>query len=467
MPPWVERLRRSMARVGDRGVVAAVSGGADSVAMLRALHAVGARRLSVAHLDHNARGEESAADARFVAALAESLGLPLDLGAWSPTRAAHFEADARQARYAWLAEVAKSRQAAFVAAGHTRDDQAETILFRILRGTGPSGLAGIPRTRRLDDSVVLIRPLLHVSRFDLRTYLQSLGQSHREDDSNADLSRSRSRIRHDLLPRLAAQYNPRVAEALVRLGGLAAEAERAWARGWGRLERLSVLRADGDGIILRRDVFEALPRHVRVEVLRRAWRRLGWPEQGVDEARWRRLVRRPRGRVARVDIGGGVTIDWDFFGGIQVHPPGRPPSAPLYRPPPIRDPKPLRIPGTTRWGDGLLRAVLDPGPGEVCEVVVDLDALALPLRIAQPAEFGRPQDRFDPLGMGGHTQTLTDFLRGRRIPTGERRWVPLVRDEQGIAWVVGHRIAHRVRRTGATTRTLGLSWTPPAGPACR
>ena len=100
--------------------------------------------LSVAHLDHGVRGEAARADAAFVAELAESLGLPLDLGQWQPGRAGHFESDARRARYDWLAQVARARGAGVVAVGHTRDDQAETILHRILRGTGPRGLVGHP-----------------------------------------------------------------------------------------------------------------------------------------------------------------------------------------------------------------------------------------------------------------------------------------------------------------------------------
>ena len=436
MPP------RARARVGDRGVVAAVSGGADSVAMLRLLHAAGVPRLSVAHLDHHARGAESAADARFVAALADELKLPFDLGGWSPARPAHFEADARAARYAWLAGVARSRGAGFVATGHTRDDQAETILFRILRGTGPSGLAGMPRRRRLDEATVLIRPVLHLGRAELRAYLDAIGQPHREDASNADLSRTRSRIRHDLLPRLAAEYNPRVAEALVRLGGLAAGVEAGSRRDWGDLEAL-VAAVDGRGIRLRGDVFRALPIGPRVEILRRAWRRLGWPERDLDAARWRRMARGP-GRDGRVDVGGGVVAEWSAEV-VRFRPPGEAEGPPA--------PVPAAVPGSTAWAGGVLRATLDPA--EAAEVVVDPDALVMPLSLGGP---GDPGERFDPLGMGGHTQTIDEFLRGRRIPRCDRAEVPTLRDARGVVWVVGHRIAHRVRLTGATSRTLGLSW---------
>src|SRR5512135_1419552 len=140
--PWLEQVERTVMRWLGSGLgsawVVAVSGGSDSVGLLRALHAMGSKiglRLSVAHLDHGVRGESARADAAFVAGLAEALELPFDRGHWQPTRAGHFEADARRARYGWLAGVARVRGAAAVAVGHTRDDQAETILHRIVRGT--------------------------------------------------------------------------------------------------------------------------------------------------------------------------------------------------------------------------------------------------------------------------------------------------------------------------------------------
>src|SRR5262245_24888605 len=146
----MEGVRRRLGRWRESGLgpgwVVAVSGGSDSVGLLRVLHELAPAldlRLSVAHLDHGVRGDAARADAEFVVALAESLGLPIDLGRWQPSRTAHFEADARRARYAWLDEIAQARGASAVAVGHTRDDQAETILHRILRGTGPHGLAGI------------------------------------------------------------------------------------------------------------------------------------------------------------------------------------------------------------------------------------------------------------------------------------------------------------------------------------
>ncbi len=178
---WVKSLERRIRRwSGEVGLgttwVVAVSGGGDSAGLLRVLHELADRldlRLSVAHLDHGARGPAARADAAFVAGLAASLGLAIDLGQWQPARSGHFESDARSARYAWLTEIARARGASVVAVGHTRDDQAETILHRIIRGTGVRGLAGMPRKRVLarDPTVTLVRPLLGVSRQAIRDYL--------------------------------------------------------------------------------------------------------------------------------------------------------------------------------------------------------------------------------------------------------------------------------------------------------
>ncbi len=295
--PWIDRVRRVLRHWRDAGLdpawVVAVSGGSDSVGLLRVLHRLGpglGLRLTVAHLDHGVRGESARADAGFVASLAEALGLPFDLGEWRPTRPGHFEADARTARYAWLAEVARARGASVVAVGHTCDDQAETILHRIVRGTGLRGLAGMPARRPLNDGLVLVRPLLNVSRLEIRAHLGEIGQPFRDDASNIDLSRTRARIRNDLLPRLAAEYNPRVAEALVRLGALAAASNHGTRRHLLEMERSVTLSTSRDEVVLDRRTLSRFPKFVRAEILRLAWRRAGWPEAGMSARHWSRLA---------------------------------------------------------------------------------------------------------------------------------------------------------------------------------
>jgi tRNA(Ile)-lysidine synthase len=455
---WIGRVEGVLRRWLDAGLgpgwVVAVSGGSDSVGLLRVLHQIApglGLRLSVAHLDHGVRGEAARADAEFVGRLAEALGLPFDLGHWAPTRPGHFESDARRARYAWLAEVARARGAAAVAVGHTRDDQAETILHRIVRGTGPRGLSGMPSRRPLSDSATLVRPFLKTSRDEIRAYLAAIGQPFRDDASNADPSRTRARIRHDLLPRLAAEYNPKVADALVRLGELAAASDRAARPVLERAAREATLEIGADAVVLLNFRLARLPRPLRAEVIRLAWRRAGWPEAGMDAARWLRLaamVRRDRGRFS---IGGGIDV-WLSADILRLAPA---PSDPGLAPRP--DPVHLPVPGSAIWGEGRVVATLDPDAPR--DEVIDLDCLVAPVWVRAPV----PGDRFAPLGMDGREKPLNDFFRGRRVAREHRGRVPLVCDRLGIVWVVGHRIAHRVRLTDRTTRTAVLRWEPPEG----
>jgi len=222
-PAWMATVRRRLGRwlgpEGGASWVVAVSGGGDSVGLLRALHGLGGAfglRLTVAHLDHGVRGEEAREDARFVAALAGSLGLPFEGGSWSPAREGNFEADARRARYAWLAEVALRRGASAVAVGHTRDDQAETVLHRIVRGTGLRGLAGIPDRRPLAPGVELVRPLLDASSAPAIVAVNSL-LSLQPEPHMVCTSAARAGVQN-LLKSLASEFAPRIRVNTILLG---------------------------------------------------------------------------------------------------------------------------------------------------------------------------------------------------------------------------------------------------------
>ncbi len=315
---WIERIESRIGRWLDQGVgrawVVAVSGGSDSVGLLRALCHLAeplGLRLSVAHLDHGVRGPAGRGDSAFVAELAERLGLPIDLGQWQPTRDSHFESDARAARYEWLTAVARSRGADAVAVGHTRDDQAETILHRILRGTGPHGLGGIPARRTLagEPKVFLLRPLLTVSRRGIRAFLSAIGQPFREDETNTGVSRTRARIRHDLLPKLAEEYNPAVSAALVRLGALSATQARVIAREVRAAAQSATVTNCGDSMALDHGFLRSKPRFLVTEILHLVWRRAGWPEGSMSARRWLRLASLiGREGFEPVEIGANVVV---------------------------------------------------------------------------------------------------------------------------------------------------------------
>jgi tRNA(Ile)-lysidine synthase len=451
---------RLLERLRGQRLVVGVSGGGDSVALLRWLDALAPRwglSLVVAHLNHQARGAESDADAAFVAALGERLGWPCVIGSWKAEGPSGFEDAARRARLDWLGRVAMGQGAVAVALGHTADDQAETVLHRVIRGTGLRGLAGIPHARPLVPGVVLIRPLLEIRREALRTYLRSLGQDWREDATNAGTDRTRIWIRNELLPLLEQRGNPRVVAALTRLAQVGGAGHRRFAR---RLERLAdgaIQEAASARIVLDARRLEGLPVLIAAEVLRLAWRRAGWPLRAMAERHWRAVIElRAGGRIAVPGaearrVGRQITIEPWHQAAKDPGPARGLPESPLALP----------LPGAVRWGGFQIEAGAGEARAAWSSETIDADRLE-PFQTATlgpglQVRTGMPGDRFAPLGMDGHEQALGEFLRGRGVPADARGRVPLVCDQTGIVWVVGHRIAERVRIGPQTTTRLGLT----------
>lgn len=219
---------------GDRAAVA-VSGGADSVALLRLMLELRAEIgviLSVAHFNHKIRGEASDADEQFVRELARAHGLELhvssgDVPAYALTNKLSLETAARDLRYSFFRELICSGAVSRLMTAHTLDDQAETVLMRIVRGTGVAGLAGIyPRVG--DGSSEIIRPLLTARRCEVEEYLRGMGQTWREDATNLDLKHTRNKVRHALLPLLESDFNPAVRQRLAELAEIARVEEEHW-----------------------------------------------------------------------------------------------------------------------------------------------------------------------------------------------------------------------------------------------
>lgn len=222
--------RHGMIAPGDR-VGVAVSGGADSVALLLLLAELRNELglgLSVLHLNHGLRGEESDSDAKFVSELAAGLGLEYvaaheDVAALARRQHRNLEDAGRRARYSFFERAIGQGHCVKVAVAHTADDQAETVLARILRGSGPRGIVGIYPVRGK-----IVRPLLDVRRADLREHLRSKGQAWREDRTNLDATRLRARIRGELLPRLERDFNPAIVDRLASLAAVSRDEEAFW-----------------------------------------------------------------------------------------------------------------------------------------------------------------------------------------------------------------------------------------------
>ncbi len=322
-------------------MLVAVSGGADSVALLRALAALkrtGEGRLIVAHYNHRLRGEQSDADERFVGRLADELKLGFRCGRVEPgeldASAEGLEEAARSRRYRFLTEAAEEEGARYVACAHTADDQVETILQRILRGTGIAGLAGIPRWRRLSPAVTLIRPLLAAHRAELIDYLAALDQPYREDRSNADRRFTRNRIRHDLLPQLAEHYNQAVGEAVLRLGRLAGEAQSIIDGLAGELCRGGTVEGGEGCALVRRDRLADQPEYLVREVFVALWQAKAWPRQSMGFDQWDLLVKMlrsdPRSGAAATKrtFPGSIQAECRPEGLFLYESPGRPAAPP-------------------------------------------------------------------------------------------------------------------------------------------
>src|ERR1039457_5727380 len=291
--------RHRMFASGDR-VAVAVSGGADSVCLLYVLGEVAARwrlDLSVGHVNHHLRGEESQGDAAFVGALTAELGLPFTLHNLDLSNSpGNLEQSARDARLAFFHQRLASGLASRVALGHTRSDQAETVLFRFLRGSGAAGLAAIrPVTRE-----GIVRPLIEIERPEIVGFLRNRGIPWREDSTNATLDFARNRIRHKLLPQLAREWNPALAETLAHTADLSLAEEAYWQGEIGRLAgRLLTRRA-------RATHMSAPPRPVRAILVRAA------PLAALPLAAARRVVRHD----VQVAYGGQASCDFGHIAAV-------------------------------------------------------------------------------------------------------------------------------------------------------
>lgn len=300
--------------------VVAVSGGPDSVVLAhlfaRLVEEGFLTGVVLAHLDHGLRGEDSTADAAFVRTLPAAWGWPdlpvrierRDVAAEAARTGDNLETTARRLRYAWLAEVARAAGAGWVAAGHTADDQVETVLHRLVRGAGWEGWAGMRPVRPLEPGLLLVRPLLERRRSEVHAYLAAQGLACRTDASNADPRFTRNRIRLELLPLLERAFNPRVVETLLDAAALAGETHDF-------LEDLAeaVLREAerpraGNVLVLDRPRLQREPPLLIRQACRRLWRREGWPAAAMTHADWRRLVDLVHGRLPA----------WDFPAGIRA-----------------------------------------------------------------------------------------------------------------------------------------------------
>lgn len=288
-------------------LLVAVSGGPDSVAVLRAMQQIiqtldetldEGMEMHVAHFNHRWRGEASDQNERFVVSLCEQLAIPIHLQ--RSTNLEKKEEIARAERYEFLRTTAERLSANYVLLGHNANDQAETILHRIIRGTALRGLAGIPLERSLGEARIR-RPILWATREEVICYLNDIQQPFCIDDSNQDIRFTRNRIRHELIPLLEQQYNPAVVQSLLRLGEVAREVNQYLADQVEQKLARCIVREDVNFVELHRQRIQDLPLPLRKQMLVEIWQRQGWPEQSMGFDQWNQIVQ-------AIDLGGKVCL---------------------------------------------------------------------------------------------------------------------------------------------------------------
>jgi tRNA(Ile)-lysidine synthase len=410
LPQVLSTIARHNMLSSGRRVIAAVSGGPDSVCLLHILRElVPAALAGVAHFNHQLRGAESEEDEQFVSALAAAFHLPFHRAS-AAIGPGNLEQNARRARRAFFKGLIEQGSADRVALGHTRDDQAETVLFRLLRGSGLSGLAGIlPVTAE-----GFIRPLLEIRREDVLAYLREHRTPWREDSSNRSPKFARNRIRHTLLPQLARDWNPQIGGTLAQLADLAYEEEVWWAAEIARHEP-ALIRGPGS-VEFQAPPMAHLPRALLRRLIRHAIRLAKGDLTGIDYTHVEQvvaLVRAESGsaRVALPRLTAVRSFDWLLL------------SAPESRLP--SDPLAISTPGTYLWppSNPLIQLEIS-GPllgAEPC------DTLDLVLR------GWRAGDQYQPLGHQSATK-LKELFQKARVPSWRRASWPIVTYKGKILW---------------------------------
>lgn len=446
---WIDS--NALLTEGDK-VIAACSGGPDSLALVHILQGLAADyrfTLVVAHVDHMLRGQESAADAAFVAAFCADNGLPcymkaINVAEFAQMSGRSLEDAAREKRYEFFRQVADELGGAKIATGHHADDQAETVLINLLRGAGSSGLRGM-QAQNGD----VIRPLLAVSRKEIEDYCKRNNLKARIDATNFETEYLRNKVRLNLLPLLESDYNPSIKEALNRTAIIMGDyydyirqaAESLWP----------------DIVMKKQDMYvvnclKLLQQHVALqrELLRLTVERKQGNLKGIAFYHVEKLINMAKtaavGKVA--ELPGQLLVKKDYRHLVVGWRPNYVKSAML----PIK----LVIPGITYIAQSNVKItaeIVDSVPFDSCKQVgvFDWENIKMPIYVRTRL----PGDRFEPLGLKG-SKKLKDFFIDAKIPQEERDNILLVCDSDGIIWVAGYRQSERGKVTSQTRHFLRL-----------
>jgi len=445
-------------------ILAAVSGGADSVGLLHALCQLAPRldiQLNVAHLNHQLRGQAATKDAQFVEKLARQLGLPffgasLNIRRRASRKGLSFEMAAREARYEFFARTARKASAQIVATAHTADDQAETVLLKLARGAGRPGLSGIARDTMLC-GLRVVRPMLDITKPEIIAFLKAKNLSWREDASNTDLSFLRNRVRHEIIPALESRLNPSVKEALLRTAEVLSEEDRLLEELTGNV-LAECMRNETIPMSLDLDTLATLPLAICRRVLRRWLILADVPPEFIDFDAIARVIESMRRKRTgkQIEIGGGWIVETRYGALVIAQNKSRTTCKPFR--------VALKIPGETVLTEPGLRVITHIKPGIVKPEPASAGTLPAHASISRPS-VGRRKifirtpcrgDRIKPLGLNG-SKKLQDILVNDKVATHKRNSIPVFECAGEIIWLPGYRVARGWEVPDQTRPAIQLS----------
>jgi tRNA(Ile)-lysidine synthase len=470
-------------------VLVAVSGGADSLSLLHALHSLRSELsidLVAAHLNHGMRGADAEADARFVREIGQAWGIRVeverrDVPALARRTGLLLEEAGREARYRFFGRAARRTGCDTIATAHNADDRAENVLLHLFRGSGLEGLIGYPARRPLRPgrpTPVVVRPLIDVSRAAVLAHCEAVGLQPRHDATNDSRVYLRNRLRHELIPLLEAEYSPALRRQLLRLARLAEEENayldqqalellQAAAAGMGPSATDPIALGRGK-LVLERTLLTSAPTALSRRALRLAVAALQ-PGPAPELSTVDRLLALARGQQPGFQLPGGrwrARISERILT-LEANDPARG----FLEEEPVR----LVIPGITPLpgSGGVIAGSLVPDPtNDAASRVRPHLLLPLPADVALLdrskltgeliVRLPRPGDRIQPLGMTGHRK-LQDLFTDRKVSRAARRRVPVVCDDEKLVWVAGHCVSEAARVTPATTCAVRLEWEPADG----
>ena len=455
---------------GDK-ILLAVSGGADSITLLYTMQTLKAEGLFegdfvCAHINHQLRGTQADADEEFVIEEAHRLNVPIetrriDVRDFARKNKLSIETAARQLRLKSLIDIAKANNCNCIATGHQKNDNAETILQRLSRGTGFRGLGGIWPSRFFADNIRFIRPMLCADRDEIIQYLNKRNLKWRVDHTNYQCTYRRNFIRHRLMPALQQDCKSNIAEQLFSLSqsawrfhNLVCEAtEKIWPK---------LADCSSDKTKLDLEIFLNQPEPVKIELVRKGLISIGSREGNLTQQHYEKILRLAKQNTSSklLELPGGFTARYEYGTLLFERSEKKEPGSEH-----IEEPVTLKVPGKTRFGNCVIDATIFEAEGSDIEKSkakknksierFDFDKLKLPL-VIRSRKVG---DRFWPLGLEGEKK-LGKFVTASKIPQQTRRKMLVIADSEKIIWLWPVRISEKAKITSETQRILQIQILP-------